>query len=188
MRRDLADGAVQAGVVIPVDPFQGFPFDLTNGLPGVEELDDLGLEQADDAFGEGVVVGIPDAADGGIDAGFGEPVGVSDRQVLAASITVMDQFVSLGRHPLTDGLVQGIQDETGCHRGRDTPANDLAGENVDDEGHVDHALPARDIGEVADPKLVRYVRHEGSVYLVVRARLCRIGVSGDHLLASHNAL
>ena len=56
---------MQAGVVIPVDPFQGFPFDLTNRLPGAEELDDLGLEQADDAFGQSIVIGISDAADRG---------------------------------------------------------------------------------------------------------------------------
>jgi hypothetical protein len=47
---------VQTGVVIPADPFQGFPFDLTNRLPGAEELDDLGLEQADDAFGERIII------------------------------------------------------------------------------------------------------------------------------------
>jgi hypothetical protein len=85
---------VQAGVVIPVDPFQGFPFDLTNGLPGAEELDDLGLEQTDDAFREGVVVGIPDAADRGINAGLCEPLGVSDRQVLAATDALL--FVKVG--------------------------------------------------------------------------------------------
>jgi hypothetical protein len=56
--RDVSNGAVQAGVAIPVDPFQGFPFDLTNRLSGAEALDALGLEQADDAFSEGVVVGI----------------------------------------------------------------------------------------------------------------------------------
>lgn len=48
--RDVTDGAVQVRLVIPVDPFQGFPFDLTDGLPGSEELDDLGLEQTNDAF------------------------------------------------------------------------------------------------------------------------------------------
>ena len=99
-------------------------------------------EEADDAFSQGVVVTVTDAADRGVDAGVSEPLGVSDRQVLAAAIAVMDQLVSLGRRSLADGLVQCIQDETSRHRGRDTPANDLAGENVDDEGHVDHALPA----------------------------------------------
>ena len=81
---------MQARVIIPVDPFQGFPFDVANGLPRAEELDDLGLEQADDAFGEGVVIGISD------DAGLCEPLSVSDRQILAAPVAVMDQLVRLG--------------------------------------------------------------------------------------------
>ena len=73
---------MQARLVIPVDPFQSFPFDLTDGLPGSEELDDLGLEQADDAFGESVVIRVPDAADRGVDACLSQPFGVSDRQIL----------------------------------------------------------------------------------------------------------
>lgn len=44
VRRDVADGAMQAGVVIPVEPFQGFSFDLANGVPRAEELDPLGFE------------------------------------------------------------------------------------------------------------------------------------------------
>lgn len=82
---DVSDGAVQALGVVPVDPFQGFPFDLCRRFPGTEEVDDLGLEQADDALGQGVVVGISDTADGCVDAGLGQPLGVLDRQVLAAA-------------------------------------------------------------------------------------------------------
>ena len=142
MRRDVANGAVQTRIVIPVDPFQGFPFDLTDGLPRAEKLDDLGLEQADDAFGQRVVIGIPDAADRSVDPGLCQSLGISDRQLLAAPVAVMDQLVHLGGCPLADGLVQGIENETGRHRGRDPPAYDLAGEDVDYEGHVNHALPA----------------------------------------------
>ena len=126
VRCDISDGAVQARVVIPVDPFQGFPFDLTSGLPGAEELDDLGLEQADDAFGESIVIEITDAADRGVDARPGQPFGVSNRQVLATSVAVMDQLVSLGWCPLADGLIQGIQHESGGHRSRDAPADGKA--------------------------------------------------------------
>ena len=52
---------------------------------------------------------------------------------LAAPVAVMDQLARLGRRPLADGLVQGIKDETGGHRSRDAPADDLAGEDVDNE-------------------------------------------------------
>lgn len=47
---------------MPVDPFQGFPLDLANGFLDAEELDDLSFGQADDAFGQSIVIGISDAA------------------------------------------------------------------------------------------------------------------------------
>lgn len=86
MRRDIADGAVQPLRVVPADPFEGFPFDLADRLPRAEEVDDLGLEQSDDAFSQGVVVAVADTAHGRIDAGFLLPLGVANGQVLAAAI------------------------------------------------------------------------------------------------------
>ena len=65
----VSNCAVQALSVVPSDPFQGFPFDLSSGLPEAQEFDDLGFEQADDALGEGVVVRVTNAADGRVDAG-----------------------------------------------------------------------------------------------------------------------
>jgi len=47
--------------------FQGFPFYLARRLPGAEEVNYLGLEQADDALGQGVVVAVTDAADRGVE-------------------------------------------------------------------------------------------------------------------------
>ena len=41
MRRDVADGAVQSSVVIPVDPLQCFPLDLADDLAG-EDVDHEG--------------------------------------------------------------------------------------------------------------------------------------------------
>lgn len=81
----VSDCAVQAFCVVPGDPFEGFPLDLGHGLPGPQEFDDLGFEQADDAFGESIVVRVADAADGRVDAGVGQAFGVLDCQVLAAA-------------------------------------------------------------------------------------------------------
>ena len=47
-------------------------------------MDHLGLEQTVDRLGERVVVRVADAADGWLDAGLGEALGVFDRDVLAA--------------------------------------------------------------------------------------------------------
>jgi len=63
-RRDVSDGALEALGVVPADPFQCFPFDLADRFPRAEEFDDFGFEQADDAFGQGIVVAVPDASDG----------------------------------------------------------------------------------------------------------------------------
>ena len=48
---------------LAVRPFQGFPFDLAHRFPGADLVDDLGFEQADDAFGQGVVIGVTGGAD-----------------------------------------------------------------------------------------------------------------------------
>lgn len=85
-------------------------------------------------------MGIPDIADRGIDACLSQSLGVSDRQILTAAVAVVDQPVSLGRRPLADGLVQGVEDEAGRHRCRDAPTDDFPGEDVDDKGDIHHAL------------------------------------------------
>ena len=54
--RDVANGAVQAFIVVPVHPFQGFPFDPTDGFPGAKKVDDFGFEQTNRAFGQRIIV------------------------------------------------------------------------------------------------------------------------------------
>ena len=56
LRCDVANGAVQALGVVPVDPFQGFPFDPTDGFPGAQKVDDFGFEQTNRAFGQRIIV------------------------------------------------------------------------------------------------------------------------------------
>ena len=77
------------------------------------------------------------------------------RDVLRTAIRVMDQrAVALGL-PGVQRLLQRVEHEVGVHRAADPPADDAPGEDVDDEGHVQPALPGRDVGEVRDPQLVR---------------------------------
>jgi hypothetical protein len=67
--RDHAEAAVQAAVVVPVDPAGGGELDVGEVLvgAGVEDggADALGLEQPDHRFHERVVVGVADGADRG---------------------------------------------------------------------------------------------------------------------------
>ena len=69
---DVADGREQASVVVPVDPLERLPLDIAHGAPLAEGVDDLGLEEADDAFGERIVVAVADGSDGRVDPGLGQ--------------------------------------------------------------------------------------------------------------------
>ena len=81
-------------------------------------MDDLGLVEAVDGLGQGVVIAVADTADRRLDAGLGEALGVLDRQVLAAAIAVMDEAAA-DWPAFVDRLLQGIEDEAGM-RGRET--------------------------------------------------------------------
>lgn len=60
---DVADLTVESAVAVPVDPLGGGEFDLGKCLSGPAGFDQLGLEQADRRFHQGVVVGVADRAD-----------------------------------------------------------------------------------------------------------------------------
>ena len=74
----MADGAVSPLCVVPTDPLQGFPLDPGHGFPRAEELDDLGPEQADDAFRQSLVTAVANAADLGINPGLRQTFGIAD--------------------------------------------------------------------------------------------------------------
>ena len=51
-------------------------------------VDDLELEQTDDGFGHGIVVGVADAADLSLDAVLGQSLAVSNRQISRSCVQV----------------------------------------------------------------------------------------------------
>ena len=61
-RRDVADGLEETSVVEPVDPFQRGELDGFEGAPWSASMDDLGLVEAVDRLGQGVVIAVADAA------------------------------------------------------------------------------------------------------------------------------
>jgi hypothetical protein len=68
-------------MIEPVHPVEGGEFHGLGVTPRSPAMDNLGLEQAVDGFGEGIVVAVADAADGGFDPGFCQALGVSNRHV-----------------------------------------------------------------------------------------------------------
>lgn len=117
-------------------------------------MDELGFVEAVAGLCEGVVIGIADAADRRFDAGLRQAFGVLDRQILAAAIAVMDQAAAVDGATVMDRLLQGVEYEGGVGRPTDTSAHDVAGVDVDYEGHIDEARPGRDVGEIRDPEPV----------------------------------
>ena len=81
-RWDVADRLQQSAVVEPIHSLEGREFHVFEVAPGTSRSDDLGFEESDNRFGQRVVVGVTDAAHRGLDAGFGETLGVVDRDVL----------------------------------------------------------------------------------------------------------
>src|SRR5215204_7726425 len=61
--RHVPDGLEQPLVVEPVDPFQCRVFDGFEGSPRPPLMDDLGLVEAVDGLGQGVVIAVAHTAD-----------------------------------------------------------------------------------------------------------------------------
>ena len=70
----------------------------------------------------------------------------------------------------------------------DPPTYDIAGINVDHEGHINEACPCRDIGKVRHPKHVGGRRMELPVHLVERARCGFVADRRAHRLAADDTL
>src|ERR687898_2161785 len=167
--------------VEPVDPFGGGEFDVIDAAPRPLFLDQLGLVEAVDRLGQGIVIRRPDSTDRGLDTSGGEPFGEGQRYVLGPAVMVMDQAGQVAAAvagPGPDGLLNRVEDELGGHRGAGPPAEEAAGVGVDDEGYVDPTRPGRHVGEVGHPQPIRCERREVAVDKVGRARPGRVGDRG----------
>ena len=175
-------------MVEPGHPFQRRQFHRFLGLPRCPAVDQLGLVQPVDRLGQRVVVAVALAAHRRLDAGLGQTLAVADRDVLRAAVAVMDQGVVALGLPGVQRLLQRVEHEVGVHRTAHPPADDAPGEHVDDEGHVQPALPGRDVGEVRHPELIRPLGLELPIDPVQRARRRWIADRRAHdLAADHTA-
>src|SRR6266550_4704666 len=185
-RRNVADRLEQPAMVEPIDPFQRGVLHCLNTSPGTATVNDLGLEQADDGFGECVVVGIANTPDRRLRTRIGQALGVPDRQILGAAIAVMHDALDSGARP--DRLRQRIEHQLSAHRARYAPADDPASEHVNHERHVHESGPGRDGGEVRDPKLVGTRRPELTIDVIQRSLGAVVRNCGPTLAPTHRAL
>ena len=86
-RRHIANRFEQSARVEPVDPRERREFDGLEMAPRSLALNHFGFEEADDRFGEGVVIRIAPTPDRRLDARLGEPVRVAlDRYCVPRSL------------------------------------------------------------------------------------------------------
>jgi hypothetical protein len=143
VRRDITERLEQTPRVVPRDPLQRRELDVVNALPRAAPMNQLRLVEADDGFGERVVVRIAGAADGALDARVGQPLRVANREILRPAVRVVNQ--PLGVVELTIVEVERVEREIAAQRARHAPADDAAGEDVDHEGPVGETPPGRDV-------------------------------------------
>lgn len=101
--RHVADRFEKPAGVEPIDPFKGGELDRLEGPLRPTAMDHLGLEQAVDRLGKGVVVRVADAADRGLDTGLRQALRVAQGEVLLrfnwSSQHQHDQIVGPRREP-----------------------------------------------------------------------------------------
>jgi hypothetical protein len=121
-------------------------------------MDDLGLVETVDRFGEGVVVAVADAPDRRLDASFCQPLGLANGHVLNAAVRVMYEATPMNGASFMKCLLTG--DKPCMCRPACPPADDATSEDVDyvranaqhlSRGHVDETLPSGEIGKVRNP-------------------------------------
>ena len=71
--------------------------DCFGGLPESLGVDELGLIEAVDGFGESIIVGIANTPHRGLKSSFCQPFGIANRQILATPVTVMDDAIGLAK-------------------------------------------------------------------------------------------
>src|SRR5574344_2534368 len=144
------------------------------------------LVQTVDRLGQGVVVGVAHAAHRGFDTRLGQALRIADRDILHASVTVMDQPALHGLAGI-QRLLQSIQHEVGARRAGYPPADDSPGKDVDDEGDIHKALPGGDVGEIRDPQGVRTTGLELAIDVILRTRHRPVADGGTERLATKHA-
>lgn len=153
----VAERFVQTLGVPSVDPAHGGDLDRLGGLPDSLGVDQLGLEQAVDGLGQGVVVGVSEGADRCGDPGGDQRVEVRQKNVLGSSIAVMDQS-ALAAHDAT-GQQCVLQRQQGqavdVENRSDRRSDDLASAYVGDDGDAAESGEDPHVGDVSDPQAVR---------------------------------
>src|SRR5690606_15485918 len=107
-RRNVAERLEETPMIEPVDPRKRREFDGFKSAPWPLLSDKLGLVQADNRLSECVVVGVADATDGRLYAGFGKALRVANGHVLHAAVAVVNQRLTCPDIAVVEGLLERV--------------------------------------------------------------------------------
>lgn len=115
-RRDIPGRFEETIGVEPRHPFERSQFHRFDGLPRCAPVDQFGLVETIDRFGQSIIVAVAQAADGGFYAGLTQTLAVSNADVLRSSVAVMNECcVSVGLAGM-ECLCQRIEHAVRGHR------------------------------------------------------------------------
>jgi hypothetical protein len=131
----------------------------TFGIEGKVIAEDFRLQRSKGAFRESVIIAITLGAHALAQSMSGEqPTGDAGR-VLAAAIGVKDR--SPRHQARVDGPGDRIDDQIGVKGVGEFPAENSAGEQIDDDSQIEPALPGSNVGDVAHELSTRSRRRPG---------------------------
>jgi hypothetical protein len=117
-------------------------FNGIHRLPWALSVDDCSLGQAIDRLCQHVVIGVPKATDGRLEAGIGEtPCLPHFRQVPAGAIRTMHQCAAGHQPSGMESPFERIQDKARMCGAVDPPARDGPCEDIDDKFDIDKSCP-----------------------------------------------
>jgi hypothetical protein len=93
----------------------------------------------------------------------------------------------LGVRARVERLLECVEHQIAAHRVARPPADDLARQHIDDEGHEHKASPRRHKGEVGYPQLVRPCRGKSTLNQISRSWSRPIRHGGLERFAAHHA-
>ena len=96
----------------------------------------------------------------------------------------MNEAVEVFATACPDRHLQGVEGEVGAQGTRRLPANHIAREDVDDEGHVDPAGVGLHVGQIGHPQAIGCRCAELAVDQIRWSRGCLVGDRGADRLAT----
>jgi hypothetical protein len=92
-RWHVVEGLVNSSVVEPVDVVERRPFDVFDVAPRSLAVDQLGLVETVERFGQSIVIGVTLRSNGRDDLGLAETFRVTNAEVLNAAVRVKPNSV-----------------------------------------------------------------------------------------------